>query len=706
MVVVLHLSWEEIAFMEIDLSYLTNILTSPPGNLLYHLVISLSLLLLSGMVIPKLNLKQHKYQARQILTGCNILLVIQLVLFSASLVELSPPCTMALLESLAGTLTIIWLIWLFQEDDPKFFLTGVNIFLTLALLIIGMIILILVALQSALIPLDLNMMILSWQFGSLLLITLGIVFTAIKRPPQWTTAVCILIMLAAGHGLEIFLEDSLELKLGAVRLVQMLSLPWSIVILQRFAKSKPIQEAPPQNSVPMSREKRVDTKPILIEYLLRIPLQKTQQEKYNAVARALSMSVLSDICVLIKLDREVGKVKLLAGYDLIREAFIPPSSFPTNAFPRIIEAWGENQTLKLSHLYTEGKDIRTLTDIINYPYLGNLLAYPLPSNIEQLAGGIILLSPYTNKTWDDKTKTLLDEIKPTLSQVLFSPPFNEILEDNLNRAKSEIQQLMDEKEALETELLEKEMLIQQQETALNQWRAKYQIEKLETTNRMERLQKQIEQLNLEKEQKQPVSPSLEQMRAKIRQLTNERDQLKSELVKANAKIDSFKTEKGQTGPIRLSMGTTVVSLDSIMANIRLMIASQLTAKNIDLEIINRDGHQLIKTDPELTQTILFGLLDNAVKASNPGGKIQVSQELSLETGMLLVEVTDYGEGLTSEEQKSLFSAQPEMTPGIGSIESIRDAIRAIRALNGKIWLKSKKGLFTTFRVQLPVRIID
>jgi chemotaxis protein histidine kinase CheA len=47
-----------------------------------------------------------------------------------------------------------------------------------------------------------------------------------------------------------------------------------------------------------------------------------------------------------------------------------------------------------------------------------------------------------------------------------------------------------------------------------------------------------------------------------------------------------------------------------------------------------------------------------------------------------------------------------MNPGIGSIQSIREAIRAIRVLNGKIWLKSKKGEFTTFRVQLPVRIID
>jgi len=692
--------------MEIDLSYLTNILTGPPGNLLYHLVISLSLVLINGLIIPKLNLEEHKFHARQLLAGCNILIVIQIILFSASLVDTLSPLTLALLESLTGTLTIIWLVWLFQEDDPQFFLTGVNIFLTLALLIIGTAILLLTVLQEPFISIDLKMVITSWQFGALLLIGLGVVFNFIKRPPQWVIAVFILIMLALGHGLEIILQDSLELKLGAVRLAQMLSMPWSIVILQRFAKSKPTQVSPPEIQITSTSKKRVDTKPTLIEYLLKISLQETQQEKFNAVARALSMSVLSDICCLFRVNKQTDRIELLAGYDLIREAFIPPTSFSTGSFPHILETWRENRFLKLSQLYTEGSDIQTLMELINYPYLGNLLAYPLPSKTEQLAGGIILLSPYTNKTWDEKTTALFGEIKPTLSEVLFAPPLDRNLQNDLTKAKLEIQQFVKEKEILENQLLETEMTIQKQENALKQWKAKYQIEKLESSNRIGRMQEKIEQFNLQAEDNDVVSSKLEQMAAKIRQLTNERDQLKSELLKAEARIQGLKTEKGQTGPIRLSMDTQVVSLDSIMANARLMVASQLADHRIDLEIINPDGHQLIKTDPELTQTILFGLLDNAIKATGPDGKIQASLTLSLETGMLFTQVTDYGEGLTSVEQKSLFSAEPEMNPGIGSIQSIREAIRAIRVLNGKIWLKSKKDAFTTFRVQLPVRIID
>ena len=74
--------------------------------------------------------------------------------------------------------------------------------------------------------------------------------------------------------------------------------------------------------------------------------------------------------------------------------------------------------------------------------------------------------------------------------------------------------------------------------------------------------------------------------------------------------------------------------------------------------------------------------------------------------MLIAEVTDHGEGLTQDEQTLLFSATETDIPGIGSLPSIRAAIRAIRVLNGKIWLRSTKQQSTTFRVQVPIRIID
>ena len=115
---------------------------------------------------------------------------------------------------------------------------------------------------------------------------------------------------------------------------------------------------------------------------------------------------------------------------------------------------------------------------------------------------------------------------------------------------------------------------------------------------------------------------------------------------------------------------------------------------------------MIKTDPEILHTALIRLMENAIQASKEGGKIQLSLKLSFETGMLILDVTDFGEGLSQTEQRVLFNTDRDALPGIGSIKSIRDAVSANRLLKGKIWLKSKKKVFTTFRIQVPVRIID
>jgi signal transduction histidine kinase len=196
------------------------------------------------------------------------------------------------------------------------------------------------------------------------------------------------------------------------------------------------------------------------------------------------------------------------------------------------------------------------------------------------------------------------------------------------------------------------------------------------------------------------------MEEEFRQLTQERDQLSEALEEANQKITALESIQEQTGPIRLSVENRVISLDAIVANARLEIVKLLREKQIELEVINPEATAMIKTDPGLVHSVVYNLLVNAIKASTRAAEVQLHQKLSFETGMLVIQVTDFGKGLTAKEQTALFSSNPPEMPGIGSLESIREAVRAIRVLNGKIWLRSKPDSFTTFRVQLPVRIID
>jgi len=690
-----------------DISTIFNILASSPGDLIYHLVVGLALVLILVLASPKIKHPILGHRARHVLIGCGILFILQIILLSISIGQQDDGMSLfvGILECVLNGLAVIWLVWTFIETDKPTLLTGVMAFVSFMVIILGVISIVLSQFNISSKQFEHNLLLTLWQSGLLLLALSGIILLLIKQPQHWGLGVVILILLAGGYLLQIGRGTPTNL-MGAVRLVQIFSFPWLISLSQRFADKKNEEIRPEIQPEPDAKGQTKDTKPALIDLLLKINLTKTTQEKYNAVARALSLSVISDICYIMHSPRESQEVLILAGYDLIREEFLQTTSLKREQLPRIINTWKDHQHLNLWQVGKENRDAAALMSLLNYHRIGNLFAYPLPLPDQGALAGVVFLSPYTNKQWTSKIRQQMDEIQETLTQVLFSKDPKENIQTQIDHLQDELDQQQEKKEEIQQALAEKDSLIRELNATLKQFKGKYQKEKLLNVKRIDKMKERLQTLKKQAAIQSEEQQQLEQINKKLRQLIEERDQLRTTLNHAKSRIKELESQAGQTGPIRLAAESQIVSLDSIAANARLQVNQQLREKNLTLEMINPDGRQMIKTDPELLQRIFKELLQNAILASDTDEKIQLSIKVMYETGMLLLEVTDYGKGLTQEEQKDLFSADHEVIPGIGSVKAVRNAIQAIRALNGKIWLRSKKEILTTFRVQLPIRIID
>ncbi len=694
--------------MRINLSAFFGILTSPPGDLIYHLVVGLSLILVVATASRKLSRSTIGRRAWHVWIGGLVLLLFQIILFCLRFFTVPTaeviPAACILAEYLVDAIAVVCIVWTFIESNKQHLLTGLAIFICLALSCLSVFSLIVVSLQPDFLRLDASLLQTLWQVASLILALLGLVPIMIKRDDQWILGTAILILLAAGYTIQLTLLADQTSYMGAVRLAQVLSYPWMTLLMQRFAGNKRVDGQP--DEYPQIKDKLVDTKPELMDLLLKIHTQETSAEKYRAVVQALSLSVVADICYIARIPEKGNPIQLIAGYDLIREEFLKPAELDRAELPEIINAWEAGEPAELSQTHKNTRDAITLTTLLNYHRIGNLLAYPLGSAERLLMGGVIFLSPYTDKRWGHAAIHQMETIRETLAQVIFEPDLQEKWRSELSEVQIQVITLLEEKKRIIQTLTEKEELIKQLNMELKRLKATYQIDRFEQVRQTDRMRERIRELTIKSNAQAGLSAKLEQMNESIRQLIKERDQLKTALEQANTRIKDLETKAGQTGPIRLSMENQIISLDSIAANARLGVASRLQQEQVKLEIVNPVGRQMIKIDPELLQTALQGLLENAVLASRPGKTILLNQKLSFETGMLIIQVTDYGEGLTPVDQKNLFSADYTAVPGIGSVAAIRNAIRAIRVLNGKVWLRSKKEDFTTFRVQLPVRIID
>src|SRR5262245_78229 len=113
----------------------------------------------------------------------------------------------------------------------------------------------------------------------------------------------------------------------------------------------------------------------------------------------------------------------------------------------------------------------------------------------------------------------------------------------------------------------------------------------------------------------------------------------------------------------------------------------------------------VVSDGRLVRRVLYNLLDNAIKYTDPGGRVEVTS--AADGGSLTVTVSDTGIGIPPEHLSHVFErfyrADPARAgdrPGAGLGLAICRSI--VRTLGGSITLKSSPGIGTEVRVVLPL----
>jgi PAS domain S-box-containing protein len=122
-------------------------------------------------------------------------------------------------------------------------------------------------------------------------------------------------------------------------------------------------------------------------------------------------------------------------------------------------------------------------------------------------------------------------------------------------------------------------------------------------------------------------------------------------------------------------------------------------------VVSRNEVPPVFADPHKLEEILINLIDNAVKYSGEGSRVEVS--IGTDGPDVKVSVRDHGEGIPSEEIPNLFqkfariaSASTSEIPGTGLGLYIVKGF--VVAHGGRVWVDSAIGDGSTFSFTLPV----
>lgn len=114
----------------------------------------------------------------------------------------------------------------------------------------------------------------------------------------------------------------------------------------------------------------------------------------------------------------------------------------------------------------------------------------------------------------------------------------------------------------------------------------------------------------------------------------------------------------------------------------------------------------IAADPEKLRQVLSNLIDNAVKYSPDGGRIEVRVGASAEDFVVFT-IRDEGLGIPLSERRRIFEKfhrlDPNLTRGVGGTGlGLYICRELVEQLGGRIWVVSGQGKGSTFAFELPV----
>ncbi|MBN1579740.1 MAG: response regulator [Anaerolineae bacterium] len=160
---------------------------------------------------------------------------------------------------------------------------------------------------------------------------------------------------------------------------------------------------------------------------------------------------------------------------------------------------------------------------------------------------------------------------------------------------------------------------------------------------------------------------------------------------------------------QLAVNAEAIDIVDIIDQAVKVVQHQVDEKGQHLQIEMQPDLPIVQADPDAVHHVITSLLENALHCSPKGAEIRLDVEtVDVDRARSVsVSVTDTGDGVAPEDYKKVFNryyrADSPTIPGLGSPGVGFSIVKVlVEAHGGRVWLKSKLGVGTTFTFILPV----
>ena len=746
-------------------------LTVPPGDLIYYIVLVFAV---ASALQSALNLWRATEfpQAKRAFMGLGILLSAQIIMFLFSGLGwqhiIDPKTILPPMDRAFIMFGIIWITWLYAFPEPNRVADTATSLLSLFIMVALGLSLLSWQPQIALLSYNQTVDDWVWQIGSLFLTLAGMATLFIRKPNGMWYGIILLFLGFLGHAGHLLFRMEGNYS-GIVRLAYMAAYPILLTLPQRFAipagtVSSP-RPATEKQDDGLREHKRYNTDIKTFQALLALAAESNPTKVSQAITRAISQTMLSDLCFMIYMTDNNNQIVIGGGYDLIREDNLEGGTLNKESIPMLANSLKRGRPLRMPASSTSA-DIKGLADILGLTNPGHLLSVPILTAEKETLGGVLLLSPYSDRTWTAEDQDFLSNIAALLVPIIKRSQKENKLGTQNDQARAKIKELENSVQEL-TKLLEQSrvemkgsdskemasMLASQEESQRIIKQLQLEIGELQSakdfpssppsTLEMEKelaqLRNQLAEANLKTQEKEidtvaiknleqsgAIASLSQDLRQPLSSIVGYTELLLGESVGNLGALQRKFVERIKASTERLQSMTDdmiqittltseldglkpeSVDLNLIIDNAMSQTSKQLREKNISMHLDLPKTLSTIQGDREALQQILIHLLQNAGAVTPPEGTIKLKVKTRTENGLgfIVINVADSGGGIASKDLKRVFTrlydAENDNIQGVGENSTGLSIAKTLtEAQHGRIWVESDQGVGSTFSVLLP-----
>ena len=385
------------------------LLTSNPGSLAYHLILAFTILGVLLVVLGQMRGGGSVHGRRMVLGLC-LLLAFQFILFAAAGLSwqglLDGGRLLPLLDRAVILFSLLVIIWLWAFPDRIRNADVAALLIGMLLLTVGFLGIVWFYNQPDAVTLSATSLdqIAGWM--ALCLAVSGILLLLALKPAGWAAGAVMLVLISLGLVGQYIAPSVDNQYQGVVRLAMLAAFPLFFLLPLRFSHGvDAMPKYAGQEACDTTQKASSDTPPgtleeaLLMQSFMSAMLEAPSEQACLLVNKTIARYMHADICLLVLPQDEAGGGFLLqCGYDGVQELPLAGARLDKQQAPVVASALRQGRAINLPARSTS-PDLTNIAEAIGLAHCGPLMFAPIISSDGQPFYGILLISPYTHRSW-------------------------------------------------------------------------------------------------------------------------------------------------------------------------------------------------------------------------------------------------------------------------------------------------------------------